>query len=359
MAEPVEPVRVKIRGRELTTWETVEISRGIFRGCGQFGLRYAEADRRQVPFFPGDAVEIWWGRSQRMLVGYVDNLDHVLESDDHSITLSGRDSSADLVDCSVDPQGPQEFTKIDLADLANLLTAPFDVPVNVEGDSGEVFDQFTLEPSESVWSAIERGARIKGLLVYSPGDGTLLITTPGRRRAGQPLREGVNVLSAHLRLRHGERFSDYHVLDAQPGSDDLFGAAAASVIRSSEDAGVFRHRPLVIPAEDSMTPAGATSRAQWEATVRAARATRLEVVVAGWDKFRSGKEPGQLWRVNELVRVDIPTLEIATDMLVEEISYSRSFAPHGGTRATLALVRKDAYVPAPVIEIEAAEEGER
>jgi prophage tail gpP-like protein len=345
--DPIEPLRVRVRGSELVEWESVEIHRSIFAGAGSFALTLS--DRRPFPIAPGQLVEIWW-RRQRMLVGYLEQLEHNLESEDHLLAISGRDSTADLIDCSVDPQGPQEFRNIDLEFLANKLTAPFKIPVAVSGDFGDAFDLFTLEPGESTWSAIERAAKLRGFLAFAPGDGTLLLTTPGTRRAGEALREGVNVLSARLKWHTSDRFSAYHVLQQQrPGADEIFKAAHAGVTGSATDLGVQRYRPLVILGEDAMTDAQAERRAQWEASVRAARAVKIEVDVSSWDKAGHGAAPGQMWLVNELVRVVLPTLRIDDDMLIDEIQYARALSAEQGTTAKLTLVRRNAYLPEPVI----------
>jgi prophage tail gpP-like protein len=83
----------------------------------------------------------------------------------------------------------------------------------------------------------------------------------------------------------------------------------------------------------------ARKRAQWEATVRAARAVSVSVTVQGWRQA-----DGTLWPVNGLVQVDLPWLRISGEMLITELTYSLD---ESGTQTQMTLRRADAYTPEP------------
>jgi prophage tail gpP-like protein len=86
-------------------------------------------------------------------------------------------------------------------------------------------------------------------------------------------------------------------------------------------------------------------RAQWEATVRAARAVSVQVTVQGW---RQGN--GELWPVNALVNVDLPWLRLSGDMLISELTHTLD---ESGTRTQLTLRRPDAFIPQPATPADA------
>jgi prophage tail gpP-like protein len=96
-----------------------------------------------------------------------------------------------------------------------------------------------------------------------------------------------------------------------------------------------------VRAEGNVTPAQAKQRAEWEAIVRAGRAYTASVTVQGWTVG------GRPWPVNALVRLRSPSLEIDSDMLITEATYSLD---DGGSRTVLSLKRPDAFMPEPVIE---------
>jgi prophage tail gpP-like protein len=110
------------------------------------------------------------------------------------------------------------------------------------------------------------------------------------------------------------------------------------------DSGVRRtDRVLVLHAEESLTKEQAKIRAQWEATVRAARAAAVSVTVQGWRQAT-----GELWPVNARVAVRAPRLGIDGPMLITQATYEVS--SEGGTTTQLSLKRPDAFTPEPVFE---------
>lgn len=138
-------------------------------------------------------------------------------------------------------------------------------------------------------------------------------------------------------------FRKYLVTGQMQANDSAYGDYAAAVRGTAEDKGVWReNRVLVIRAEGAITPELATKRAQWEATVRAARADTFTVRVQGWTQA-----DGTLWPVNRLVRVRSPMLGIEDVLLTASATYTLD--ENSGTTTELRLVRKDAFTPQPYV----------
>lgn len=337
-------IEVRVNGEPFFGWETVEVSRRLDAAAGAFRLQIAT--QQPWPVLPDGKVEIYVdGVTLPVLTGFVDQLDGRVSADSgSSYTVSGRDVTADLVDSSVDT-GQMTYFELHPGELAVELAKPFpDVGVRYTIRPIVPFDVFKVEQGETVWSAIERAARMRGLLAYTAGDGVLTIVEPSKTRADVELVQGGagNVLEASLRWSHADRFDTYIVRAQQPGTDDLFGELVAQVEATATDGEVSRHRPLVIVGEASMTPEIAQDRAQWEATVRAARAAVVTCKVQGW---RQGPD-GAVWQINQRVYTTVPRLQIESDLLVNGVKLSAG--PMGAT-STLELVRPDAYTLEPTI----------
>lgn len=180
---------------------------------------------------------------------------------------------------------------------------------------------------------------MRGVLPISDGQGGLVLTNPGQTRCSTALVQGQNVLAASLSNSIEDRFSEYIVRGSQPSSDYISAEQASAVEARARDEAIKTYRPLIIIAECSVDIATARKRAQWEATVRAARAVSVTVTVQGW---RQGN--GDLWPVNALVSVDLPWLRISGEMLITELTYSLD---ESGTRTEMTLRRKDAFLPEP------------
>ena len=329
-----------------TGWERVAVTRSIDAAAGSWEVEGAQA--RPWALRPGAKVEARLA-DELVSVGYVDEFEASATGNELRIRASGRDATADLVDCSAVNE-PGQWFDVDLHALARALAAPMGVPVRREVSLFSlepVFETWVVQPGETAWTAIERAARMRGTTIYSGGDGALVITRPGTLRTGLPLVMGAegNVLTATMKSSHRERYSRYLVRGQRAGSDTGWGESVAAVEGSALDGAVARERPLLIIAEGSVAAEDANLRARWEASFRAARSQELEVVLQGW---RQG-EGLPIWPVNALVDVDLPPLGLEARLLIRSARYTRG--PEG-TRTVLRLVREDAYVPQPELPAE-------
>lgn len=324
-------------------WQRVRVLRPLEAAAGS--LRLEVSDRRPFPIRPGDRLEVRVAGVQ-VFDGFCDSLDAQVTADRRAVGIGARDRTADLVDSH--PDGiPNEFYELGLEDLVRLIAEPLEIEVE-RGQFApfdlEQFDVFSLQPSETAWAAIERACRLRGVLAYTQGDGKLLLAPPAAFRSPVALVEGPggNVLSARLRWDNRERYRTYRVLGQRSGSDFGFGDAVAAIEGRSLDLEIGRPRLLEIVAEGAVSTATATQRAQWEATVRAARAQVLEVVVQGFDRL-PGATAG-VWRPNELVPVRSFSLGLDTELLCRAVQFARD--PESST-VTLELVPRDSYTSRP------------
>lgn len=337
-------VALRVNGKQYQGWTSVEVHRSMEAVAGSFNLKLTERwPGRSTPWkiMPGDECELLLD-GQTVILGYLDSVAPKYDAGRHEITVTGRDATADLVDCSADHK-PGQWSDISLERLVQTLAEPFGIGLTVEADTGEAFRTFTLQTGETVWEAIDRAARQRGVLVVSDAAGGLVITRRGTNRAGVQLVEGRNIMAASAELSQEDRFGTYIVKGNQPGTDNLNGEAAAAVSARAEDAGVKRYRPLVVMAEGATNPNVARQRAEWEASVRAGRAQTASVTVQGWQE-----SDGALWVPNRLVTVRSPMLRMDGDLLITGVRYRKG--SQRGTTAVLALARPDAYEPKPEVE---------
>lgn len=326
-------------------FQRVRILRPLEAAAGS--MRLEVADRRPFPLRPGDRVGARVN-GQTVFDGWVDSLDASIESDRRTVAVGARDRTADLIDAR--PDGlPTEFVDLGLEELARAIAAPLEVevvrsntlsPFNIQPP----FERFSLQPGETAWAAIERACRLRGALAYSPGDGTLLLSAVGVTRSSVPVVEGDggNVLSARLRWSNADRYRTYRVLGQRPGNDLNFGDAVAAVVGTSLDLEIGRPRLLEIVAEGQVSIDTATKRAEWEATVRAARAQTITATLQGL--LRTPLPTADVWRVNELVPFQSVSFGLDTELLCRAVQLERTPT---ATTTTLELVPKGSYAPRP------------
>lgn len=355
MSEPppeLEPrgdlLELEVRGDRFTAWEEVEFTRSIDAISGSFRVIVSPTPRSVWPIRAGDDVKVIVGE-EVLLNGFVDSfVGTSTKEGGRRITVSGRDRTADLVDCSATNE-PNLWINQRLEQIVADIAKPFGVGVDAQRSGGERFLVFKLNPGESAWTSIDRAARLRSTLVFSDGRGDLVLALPG---VGDPAAvdlvesaEG-NVLRSVVTQRNQGRFSEYRVVGQKQGTDQGWGRSAAGVEGRALDSEITRFRPIVIVAEGQVDIEQAIARAEWEAITRAARGANLEVVVQGWRE----KPGGVLWAVNKLVYVNLTSWQIRKSLLIQAVKFTRTRA--AGQLCTLSLVRSDAYTTAPDVALE-------
>ncbi len=339
-------VKLKINNSEYSGWESMRISRSIEQISGTFELTVSDKwpgidSTREIK--TGHACEVLIN-SSTVINGYVDDVTPSFGTSDHTISVSGRDKTGDLVDCSA-VYKTGEWSDRNILQIAKDLCDPFGITVSSNVDYGAVFKKWSIQESETVYECIERAARIRGLLLVSDGSGGLLITRASSDRIETGLIEGENLLSGSRTFTWRDRFSKYTIKSQNAGFDDSTPDQNSGPRGEAVDNTVNRYRPLIIIAEDQGDTAKLNDRAKWEKNVRAGKSSRINVSVQGWS-HKAG-----LWEPNKMVRITSDKLTVDKDMLIVSVGYSLD---RSGSITNLALCDREAF---DLIELPAPEEG--
>lgn len=326
---------LSVGGRDYGGWTEIRIQRGIEQIAGAFDLTVTERwgtgrELRQIK--PGEACQVRVD-GVPVITGYVDAVRPAYDARTHSVTVSGRDRTADLVDCSAVYKSGQWAGRT-LAQIAGDLAQPFGISVTDRTGDGEKFPAFALHEGETVFEAIERAARMRSVLLISDGLGNLVIDRAGTARAATDLVQGRNILSASAELTWKERYSSYTVKGQAQGTDNAFGAVVSSIKGVAIDAAINRYRPLIVLAEDQGHGVSFKRRAEWERNVRMGRGNRATVSVQGWS------HSGGLWLANQRTRLTSALLDVDAELVIASVELTLD---DQGTRAQLSLSRPEAF----------------
>lgn len=328
-------VILTVNSIEYGGWQSVEIRRGIEQISGTFSVSLTErwADRSEPwPIQHGDECTVKVA-GEVVITGYVDDVLPMFDDKQHGVTIVGRDKTGDLVDCSAIAKSG-EWKGRNILQIATDIARPFGITVTSETDHGGVYLRSALQEGETGFEALERAARMRGVLLVSDGKGGVVITRAGTKRNTTGLIQGENILSARATYSLKERYSEYICKGQSFGFDSSTPDQNAGPKGRATDANVKRYRPLLIIAEDIADTAGLKNRALWEAAVRMGRSARPEITVQGWH-CDSG-----LWMPNYLVPVRCPYLQLDRDMLIVSVT---SRQDDSGSRTVLELCRPEGF----------------
>lgn len=355
-------VQLTVNGLQYDGWKSVQITRSIESLAGSFRLeindRWAGSS---VPWPIAEEDECALSvLGTQVLKGYVDIRDPSYDASTRSFSVAGRDKAGSLVDCSA-ILDKLIFRNTPILDLATKIAAPFGVKVSMQAGLDknlklQVGDKLAVNPGDSAHHALEKACRMVGVIPISDGQGNIVLARAGTDRAKTAIKRGVNVLKGSASYNATGRFAHYLCLSQHAGkipkkeskgaaktAGKAMAAAARSRGEAFDDDVRRKERTLIVNPEDGANKDYADRRAQYEATVRAAKSETLHYTVPGW-----AQEDGTLWPLNVLVAVDDDWLGAKGDMLITETRIG--LAEGTGKTTELVLKRPDVFTPEPRIK---------
>lgn len=343
--------KLYVNGQIYGGWTDVTIRQSMTSVAGAFSIGLTErwAGQTEVWAIPAGAqcrVDV---ADQTVITGYVDSVQVSHAAAQHSIVVSGRDATSDLVDCSAENG---TYLKQSFISICRSLVAPYGIDVVDQAGVSYTVKRFVVQTGESVFQALERAARLAGVLLTSDGLGRLVLTqSGGAGRATTALATGTegNVLSANFTHDASQLYSVIRVKSQCTASGlNQFDLSVASpeaelprTVGSASTSGVDRYRPLTLVAETQALADRCQQRAAWEAGRRQALARSLTCTVQGWVQA-----DGTVWRPNTMVRVVDPLLRIDEEWLIRDVAFTLSTA---GSTTQLTLAGPDAFKVLPAI----------
>lgn len=352
----MDKITLKVDGKVYEGWTKVQVTRAMDAMAGSFELsltwKWMDNQYQAVsaPIQQGEACIVEIG-GERVITGYIDDWIPSYDDEQVTISVSGRDKTSDLVDCSV-VHASGQFNNQTLTQIAKTVCKPFGIDVIVQTDVGSAFQRVQLEQGETAHELLARLAKQRGVLLTSDTFGNLVVTRTSKNKSGTSLILGQNILAARGRFSWRDRFSQFTVKSTGPsfGQDyDASGLSAVGGIQAKvTDKEITRYRPMIIINEEIATADGASKRGQWERQRSIARSNSAEYTVTGWRIPDTGK----LWNFNHLIKVEDAIFGIDKELLIKTVMFSED---DSGRLCVISVVPPDAMdIPAlaakPTIE---------
>lgn len=334
-------ITLTVGGTVYEGWKDIRITRAIEHCAADFEISVSERWAGQSgdppwqikPFDPCTvAVD-----GELLITGYVDHYGPSYDARGHGVRIGGRSKTCDIIDCMPDIPGGQ-FVNYKLDKIARAVCSPFGVNVVVTADVGDAIPDAMLEKAETAYEFLEKLCGLQGVLAFDDEKGNLVLAQAGASSASGALTEGQNILAASAELRSDIRFQKYVVLAQAPLAFDEQDSQL-QVIGTASDPGCPRFRRFVESAQNPADTSRANRRAQWRALRNFGACTQATVLVEGW------RQPdGSLWKINQLISVKSPRLQIDRQMLVGRTVFTLS---EQGSRTELLVAPPEAYTPEP------------
>lgn len=342
-----DQVTLTVGNVEWTGWQRINITRAMDQVPAAFDLVLTERypNTPDIAINPGDPCTVKLG-GDLVLTGYVDRYNASIDVRQHTVHVSGRSKSADLVDCaafvgSPDAESYQVMGGTTLS-IARQLAAGYGISVNSMAGDGDTIPQFVINLGETPYEILDRLSKSAGMVLYDMPDGSVMFARAGTEQMSSGFIQGVNVESAEVNFTMDQRYSLYLGFYSSTPILSTDSGGQQPPMAKATDAGVPRFRKRIIISE-MVGPDGPMlqRRVDWEAARRAGRSYAVTVTTDSW---RDGSQ--NLWAINHLATVNVPVLKVPqTQWCIGQVTYLKD---ENGEHAIVMLMPSSAFLPEPV-----------
>jgi prophage tail gpP-like protein len=345
-------MRLEVDGVQYTNFTQATCEIRLDALTNTFSFEAVAPSGEPLPFKGGEECKVIVD-GEKVLTGFIEVVAVNYDGANHTINVSGRDKTADLLDSTID-------TIDDLRGDNLTLKSVIEKVIDHLGLSIKVIDQVTPkafsaaediaspEPGENAFSFIEKYARKRQVLLTSNGDGDIVIATNSGVNASGAVQHIIgaddnNVINSSFSFDTTGRFNAYKAASGlnpialnQAGDSDL-----ASLVNQSGgvfDSAIRAGRQLILISETPFSDSNCTERAKWEADVRKARGLAYSAAVPG---FRVAVDSGDLWQTNRIYQIVDDFVGKIEPMLCNSVTFS--FDLEAGRQSTLGFVGQKAY----------------
>jgi prophage tail gpP-like protein len=342
-------ISIEVNGEAFENFTSASAQISLDSLSGSFSFDAVSTDGQILPFENGDACRILID-GEPVIVGFIEKLSYSYASQDHTISIQGRDKTADLIDSTMTGlklSPPISLKQAIEAVLKNIGVTDIEV---IEGVETENFNQAEEKLSASVgqnaFDFCETLARKRQVLLTKDSNGNIFITNGSGFESNAAVQNLIdsnnnNILSASVSYDLTGRFNKYIVKSQlNPVAANFAGDVPVKQMTTQQgeaiDENVRTGRQLVVKAENASSNGQSVKRATWSANVRKARGRVYSCEVEG---FRNSD--GVLYWFNQLIQVVDEFAEINAKMLVNSVEFS--FSVSDGATTTLSFVDSNAY----------------
>ena len=346
-----DTLTLTVGNQVLTGWQRVSVTRPLAAIPSSFDLEVTERypNVSDIDVQPGQPCTVKIG-TDLVLTGYVDRYAASIAPGAHSIRISGRSKSEDLVDCSavfgdMSQQGFQQINGTTLAIVRKLASA-YGINVQSTAGDGVTIPQFNILLGETPWEIIDRITRYSQMIVYDLPDGSIMLAAVGKQSMASGFSIGDNVESGSVMFSMDGRFSDYegHLTSVLTFGTEA-GVNTPDVGKVVKDDGVPRFRKRYVISEQFVQGRDIVhDRAVWEMNRNKSAAPINSIVVCDELLARQRGQP-KLWEVNKLAPIAAAALKLRnTNYLIASVTYQRD---ENGQHGSLTLMPPEAFQVEP------------
>ena len=342
------PITLEVNGVEYTNFTMATVTLSLDTLSNDFSFQAVLPAGEQLPLKGGEKCSILVD-GELVVTGFIENVTGRYTATDHTIFVTGRDRTADLIDSSIDViddiRAPVSL-KVIVEKVAKHIGSDLAVVDNANPDEfNKAEDIVTPQPGDNAFTFVEGYAQKRQVLLTSNAAGNVVITNSKSTPSDSIIQNvvgaiGNNILTADWSYMTANLFNKYiQKGQLSPVALDFGGSETTDGLVSQKgeaiDKSVRPGRQRVTVSDKSFSSEQLQKRAEWSKKIRGARSVAYSCTVQGFKNTA-----GQRWDVNTLVSVVDTFADINRDLLLNSV---RFLFNEDGSVSLLQFVEADAY----------------
>lgn len=345
-------MKLEVNGVQYTGFTKARCQLRLDTLSSSFEFEATATDGQPLPFKGGESCRVIVDNVP-VLTGAIEIVAVNYDGGDHTISVSGRDRTADLLDSTIDTiddiRGEGLTLKVLIEKVIDHLGLDLIVIDQANPDPfNAAEDVVAPEPGENAFAFIEKYSRKRQVLLTSDAGGNIVIAANSGIVAAGAVQhiigaEDNNVLRSDFSFDRTGRFNLYKMSSGlNPIALNLAGDTGTDAVVNQSgqiiDSAIKAGRQMVLVSETPFSDGSCSSRAKWEADIRRARGLIYSATVPG---FRVGGDTGSLWQINRIYRIVDDFVGKSQSMLLNSLEFS--FDVDSGRETALGFVGKETY----------------
>jgi prophage tail gpP-like protein len=341
-----DQIYLELGGKRFINWKSFTVSRNINNFCGSFNatLKITTEEYAQLIYdelSTDKPAKIFIGEDQ-IFEGWAFSRSRGITSEETNVSISGRDLTADLVDCTLELPN-YELNNVTIKSVCDMICSKFGVYSSVTLNEKQVFQRVAIDETESGFSVIDRMCKSRSLIPTTNRFGDLVIRDLSVETVVESIDSlvyGDNILEISETVELSERYSSIKIIGkAIEKSEDedkniseiLSWGKRKSKKKNSEkikdpnfkiaDNEIKRYRHISISNENIHRSDSLRKKALWERRTRRGKTFGYTIKVRGFHQ-RGIATRNPLWDIFNKVYLRVQPWKIDGVYIIDGIKYS-------------------------------------
>jgi prophage tail gpP-like protein len=327
-----DKVKITCDGDLCEKFINFSLEKSIENFCGSFSFTITQSTANRLGVRQGSRIVIDIA-DETVFTGLVEAIEHNQGFNQHSITISGRDKTAELIDSYI---LPKQYKQNDFIKLMRIVLDDNGYKnIRIESDIRTLpkllGNSFVAEKDQKIFDFFDKLARLLNVILITDAYGDILITREGADLAvgGVNLTSGgINALSSSLSVDSNETYKYIRIIGSQK-TDNSKKRLKQKVEFTDERASTKKR--LIVSIGNNANRQTLESVANWYMAVKRGKGARYNTEVQG---FLTNITSGILWQPNTILLLKDQANNINGSFLIQGVNYSQDSS---GSKTSLSV----------------------